>query len=155
MSPLKRDAHAPDAWPGELPVTSRYTFGMAGERFFRAIKEEGKIYGSRCATCEITYVPGRQFCERCMDELNEWLDVGTQGEVHTFTLLYENLDGSTREEPEIVAFVRIGDGGIVHRLDDVNYEEVTIGMTVEAVFKPKSKRQGSILDIQHFRPKVA
>lgn len=154
MSPLKRDIHAPDAWPGALPVTSRYTFGLAGERFFRAIKEEGKIYGSRCATCEITYVPGRQFCERCMDELNEWLDVGTQGEVHTFTLLYENLDGSTREEPEIVAFVRIGDGGIVHRLADVNHEEVTIGMTVEAVFKPKSKRQGSILDIQHFRPKV-
>jgi len=50
---------------------------------------------------------------------------------------------------------RIGDGGIFHRLGDVNHEEVTIGMTIEAVFKPKSKRQGSILDIKHFRPKVA
>jgi uncharacterized OB-fold protein len=50
---------------------------------------------------------------------------------------------------------RIGDGGIIHRLGDVNHEEITIGMTIEAVFKPKNKRQGSILDIQHFRPKVA
>lgn len=154
MSPLERDPQAPEAWLGTLPVSSRYTFGLAGERFFRAIKEEGKIYGSRCAPCEITYVPARQFCERCMDELDDWLDAGTTGEVYTFTLLYENLDGSAREEPEIVAFVRIDDGGIVHRLDDVDPEAVTIGMVVEAVFKPKNEREGSILDIQHFRPKA-
>jgi uncharacterized OB-fold protein len=154
MSPLERDPQAPETWSGALPVSSRYTFGIAGERFFRAIKDEGKIYGSRCSADAITYVPARQFCERCMDELDKWIDMGTQGEVYTFTLLYENLDGSTRADPEIVAFVRIGDGGIVHRLGEVNPEDVSIGMAVEAVFKPKDKREGSILDIQHFRPKV-
>jgi uncharacterized OB-fold protein len=29
---------------------------------------------------------------------------------------------------------------------------VEIGMTVEAVFKPKEERVGSILDIQYFKP---
>lgn len=152
MTLLKRSPGAPRAWRGNLPVTSRYTFGIAGERFFRAIKDEGKIYGSRCEACDLTYVPARQFCERCLADLEEWINVGTQGEVHTFTLLYENLDGSVREEPEIVAFVRMGDGGIVHRLGDIAIEDVAIGMVVEAVFKPKNKRKGSILDIQYFRP---
>ncbi len=135
-----------------MPVTSRYTAGLAGERFFRALKDEGKILGSRCEACETTYVPARQFCERCMDELDDWIDVGTRGEVHTFTLLYRNVDGGLREEPEVVAFVRIGDGGIVHRMGEVSPEEVSIGMAVEAVLKPQPEREGSILDVLHFKP---
>ena len=88
MSLLKSDPNAPQAWEGDLPVTSRYTYGLAGERFFRAIKDEGRILGSYCPKCDITYVPGRVFCERCLGELDEWVDAGTLGEVHTYTLLY-------------------------------------------------------------------
>jgi len=152
MTLLKRDPKAPQAWLGNLPVTSRYTFGLGGERFFRAIKDDGKILGTHCPKCERTYVPGTIFCERCLGKLEEWVDVGTTGNVHTFTLLYENYDGSHREEPEIIAFVSLGDGGLVHCLGDVEPEKVEIGMEVEVVFKPKAEREGSILDIVHFRP---
>ena len=115
MTLLERNPKAQTAWLGDLPVTSRYTYGLASERFFRTIKDEGKILGTRCSNCERTYVPAVLFCERCMDQLDEWVDVGTTGEVHTFTLLYENYDGSPREEPEIVAFVKLADGGLIHR----------------------------------------
>jgi uncharacterized OB-fold protein len=152
MSLLEKDRNAPQAWFGEMPITSRYTAGLAGEKFLRALKDEGKILGSHCDRCGITYVPARQFCERCMDELDETIDVGTEGELHTFTLLFENLDGTPREEPEIVAFISLGDGGLVHRLDEVELDDLDIGMQVEAVFKPKTEREGSILDITYFRP---
>lgn len=152
MSLLERDPNAPDAWLGEMPITSRYTAGIAGERFLRAIKDEGKILGSPCDRCGITYVPARQFCERCMDELEETVDVGTVGEVHTFTLLFENLDGTQREEPEVIAFISLGDGGLVHKLDEIHLDDLEIGLLVEAVFKPEAERQGSILDITYFRP---
>ena len=152
MSLLKRDPNAPQAWIGDLPVTSRYTAGIAGERFFRAIKDEGVIYGSYCDRCATTYVPARQFCERCLDELDDWIDVGTTGEVHTFTLLFENLDGTPREEPEVIAFVQIEDGGFVHRLDEIDLDQLEIGLPVEAVFRAEKEREGSILDIAYFRP---
>ena len=152
MSLLKRDPQAPPAWRGDLPVSSRYTFGLAGERFFRALKDEGVIYGSHCPRCEVTYVPARIFCERCMAELDDWRDVGTRGEVHTFTLLFVDLDGGLMDEPELVAFVRIEDGGFVHRLGEVDPEEVYIGMPVEAVLKPKEEREGSITDLAYFKP---
>jgi len=152
MSLLERDPQAPNAWLGDLPVISRYTAGVAGEKFFRAIKDEGKILGTSCENCDITYVPGRIFCERCLAKLDDWQDVGTQGEVYTFTLLYENLDGTHREQPLIVAFIRIADGGIIHQLGEVDLEDIAIGMPVEAMFKPDSKREGSILDIEYFRP---
>jgi uncharacterized OB-fold protein len=137
-----------------LPVSSRYTFGLAGERFFRAIKDEGRIYGTYCSHCDHTYVPATAFCERCLNELTDWVDVGTQGEVHSFTLLFEDYDGSPLASPELVAFVSLGDGGLVHRLGEVDPQEVYIGMPVEAVFKPAGERSGSILDIVYFKPAV-
>ena len=152
MTLLERDPKAPQAWQGDLPVTSRYTFGLAGERFFRAIKDEGRILGTYCPDCDRTYVPAALFCERCLAKLEEWVDVGLVGEVYTFTLLYEGYDGQPLETPELVAFVRMGDGGLVHRLGEIDPEDVEIGMQVEAVFKSPEGRQGSILDIQFFRP---
>jgi uncharacterized OB-fold protein len=152
MGLLERDPKAPIAWNGDLPVTSRYTYGLAGERFFRAFKDEGRIYGTRCANCKRLYVPAVTFCERCLGELTDWVDVGLTGEVLTYTLLYEDYTGSLRDTPEVVVFVRFGDGGLIHRLVGLPPERVEIGMPVTAVFKSKAKRTGSIQDIEHFKP---
>jgi uncharacterized OB-fold protein len=97
-------------------------------------------------------VPGVLFCERCLSELEEWIDVGATGEVHTFTLLYEDYDGASRETPEVIAFVKFGDGGLVHKLGEIDPEDVEIGMMVEAVFKEAAEREGAITDIIHFKP---
>ena len=152
MTLLERDPNAPAIWQDSLPVTNRYTYGLAGERFFRAIKEEGKILGTHCSTCDFTYVPATQFCERCLSQLDEWVDMGTVGQVHTFTLLNVNYDGTMRNKPDVIAFIRFGDGGIIHHLGEVDPDEVFIDMLVEAVFKPQKDRSGSILDILHFKP---
>jgi uncharacterized protein len=152
MALLERDKKAPAVWRGDLPVTNRYTAGLGGERFLRALKDEGRILGTRCVDCDVTYVPGRVFCERCLAEIGDWVDVGTVGEVHTYTVVFEDLDGRRRETPAIVALVSLGDGGLVHYLGDVVPEDVFIGMPVEAVFKPAAERTGSVLDIAYFRP---
>jgi uncharacterized OB-fold protein len=66
--------------------------------------------------------------------------------------LYVNLDGSPRELPDAIGFIRFGDGGLIHRLGEVEPDNVEIGMDVEAVFKDPSERVGSILDIDYFKP---
>jgi len=152
MTLLKRDPNAPITWQGELPVTNRYTLGLAGEKFFRTLKDEGHILGTHCPHCDVTYVPATIFCERCLANLDEWVDVGTSGEVDTFTLLHVNLDGSPRQQPEIIAFVRFADGGLLHRLGEIDLDQLEIGLLVQAVFKPSSERVGSILDIDYFKP---
>ncbi len=152
MALLQRDPNAPTIWTGELPISNRYTYGVAGEKFFRAIKDEGRIMGTHCPTCDVTFVPGAIFCERCLSKLDEWVDVGTIGDVVTFTFLNVALDGTPLEKPEIIAFIRLEDGGLVHRLAEIDPEQVEIGLLVEAVFKPKAKRTGSIEDIRYFKP---
>jgi hypothetical protein len=146
------DPETRTAYFGNLPVSNRYTYGLAGERFFREIKDSGRILGTRCNSCNRTYVPAAIFCERCLHEITDWIDMGTQGELVTFTVLHVNLDGSPREKPLTVGFIRFGDGGLIHYLDEIEPDQVKIGMIFEAVFKPQAERQGSILDISYFRP---
>lgn len=142
------------AWRGEIPIHSRYTAGLAGERFFREIMDNGRLVGTYCPECDYTYVPATLFCERCLAKLEDWVEVGPEGTVISFTLLMEAMDGSPLEAPDILALIQLdgADSVLVHRLGKVMLDELAIGMRVKAVFKPKKQRQGSILDIVHFVP---
>jgi len=150
MSPLESGHTTLSAWQDEMPVTNRYTFGVAGERFFRAIKDEGRILGTHCSKCDRVYVPAAIFCERCLGEIDEWVDVGTVGEIVTFTDLFVDYDGSRLDEPKTVAFIRFEDGGLIHLLVAADSSEIEIGLQAKAIFKPEIEREGSILDISHF-----
>lgn len=152
MSLLYRDSHAPEKWFGDLPVSNRYTFGLAGEKFYRAIKDHGQILGTHCSKCNHTYVPPSIYCERCFSELTDWVDVGNIGTLHTFTLLYENMDGSSKEKPLAIGLIKIGDGCLIHLLGEVYSEEIYIGMKMKAKFKPQKNRVGAITDIEYFYP---
>jgi uncharacterized OB-fold protein len=141
-------------WQGQIPMSYVYTVGRAGEKFFRELIN-GKMFGARCDSCQITYVPPRTYCEKCFARLEDhYTEVGMKGTVHTFTQCFETYDGTKKEAPSIVAMVRIDgtEGGLVHWLGEVDFEAVYIGMAVEAILKPKREREGSILDIKYFRP---
>jgi len=156
MSLMYRIQHLRDAlaWEGEIPISSRYTVGIAGERFFREILENGRLMGTRCPECDLTYVPPRLYCERCFAHLDEWVEVPSTGRVRTYTVVHVDLDGNPLDEPRILAFIQLDgtDGGLVHYLGEVDPDQVCIGMCVEAVFKEKAERKGGILDIAYFRP---
>ncbi len=144
----------PLSWQGNLPVTSRYTTGVAGERFFRALKDDGLILGTVCPNCEKTFVPGIIHCEYCLSELEQWVDVGKVGIVETYTILYRDIHGAELDSPEIIAFIRIADGGLIHKITNISINEIKIGIQVAANIKPKRKRIGSILDIESFIPVI-
>ncbi len=133
---------------GDFPVHFRYTAGLAGERFLREIKDNGRLVASRCPKCNLNYLPPRIYCERCMAELEEYVQIDSTGTVETFTQCYQDADGKSLPEPVTVVLVRFpsAHGGIVHNAKG----QVSIGDKVRVVFKEKSKRTGSILDIAYF-----
>lgn len=137
------------AWLGEIPVSHLYTTGVAGERFFREIKENGRFMGAHCQECAYTYLPPSLFCPRCFRRLEEWRQVGPAGLVRAQTAVHLDLDGRRLEPPQAVALIQLdgADGLLVHRLA----EDVQVGQRVTAVFKERGQRVGSILDVEHFR----
>ena len=89
-----------------------------------------------------------------LEKLDEWVKVSKRGKVHTYTVAYIDTDGSKLKKPIIWAMIKIDNvhGGFVHKLGGVNLEDVKIGLQVEAVFKNKREREGSMLDIKYFKP---
>ena len=137
---------------GEIRIGYNWSPGKAGERFFRDLKENGKIMGTRCRKCSRVLVPPRSFCEECFCDDMEWVEVEPRGTLATFGDSYFSAQGKRLDEPWILGIVRLNgsDGGLIHYIREAKAEDLRIGMQMEIVFK--EQREGNILDILYFRP---
>jgi uncharacterized OB-fold protein len=141
-------------WFGDIPLQSFYTAGTDGQVFFKALKDRGKLVGTRCAACEQVYVPARSFCERCLSELTEKVNVGPEGTLKSFTFCYIDHDGKRLAQPLALGLAQL-DGAttlFLHRLlGATEPSDLSIGGRVRILLKPKAARKGSILDIEGFQ----
>lgn len=140
-------------WEGAMEADYIYTSGVAGERFFIALRDEGRILASRCPDCELDYLPPRMFCEDCFAELTEYVDVPATGRVTAVTLAYVARTGAKLSIPQAWGFVTFKGvrGGLLHRLL-VAPDSGRPGLAVRAKLKPRAARTGTILDIEGFEP---
>jgi len=123
---------------------------------YLAALKEGVLLGSYCRSCRRTVVPPRTVCEWCFRPMSSYVPLKNTGTVNTFSLCYITWDLKRIKEPEISAVIEI-DGasplhGIMHKLGEVDPEDVHIGMRVQAVWKPADEREGAITDILYFKP---
>ena len=140
----------------EQDLDARYEWdpGEAVGRFLDGLREE-RILATTCGNCGRTLVPPRMFCERCFLPIEGWTEVPHTGNVETFSICHVTWDMRPLDEPQLPAVIRLdgtSEGGFLHLLGEVAPDDVTIGMAVEAVWKPLDDRNGSILDIAYFRP---
>lgn len=140
----------------ETTMKYSWTSGVAISRFLDGLKE-GQLWARKCDECGRTLIPPRMYCEECFRQTDSWVRVKDTGTVATFSVSYVNNDASRRKSPILVAVVDI-DGaspnmGILHLLGGVEPGDVSVGMKVKAVWKPKAERKGAITDIRYFRPR--
>ena len=98
-------------------------------------------------------MPARLFCERCFTELSADTEVGPGGELVSFTIVFQGIEGDPLERPETLGAVRLdgADAVLIHRMLEPGDEPLEIGERVEVVVKPETQRMGSILDLEGFR----
>ena len=142
---------SPTKIPGELSVSFRYTPGVGNTAFFEALRDRGVFLGSRCASCGVTYLPARVFCERCLAELQPDTECGPAGELLSWTVVRVDVDDRPLDRPVTYGLIKLdgADTALLHRLVDVDGEP-QIGARVSAVLA--SARDGSILDVDGFAP---
>ncbi|MBK5106953.1 MAG: Zn-ribbon domain-containing OB-fold protein [Anaerolineales bacterium] len=139
----------------EMQAEYAWDTGQAISRYLAGLKD-GIILGSYCSSCRRTVVPPRTVCEWCFHPMDHYLPLSDTGTVNTFSLCYVTWDVQRIKEPEIPAVIEI-DGasplhGIMHKLGDVKPDDVSIGMRVQAVWKPADQREGAVTDILYFKP---
>lgn len=144
----------------DFEVDARYAWdtGVAVSEFLRGLKR-GVVLARECRQCRRVLVPPRMFCEQCFRPTDRWVEVQDTGRVNTFSICYIRWDMEPLDEPELPAVIEI-DGaspgiGIMHKLGEVDPDDIAVGLEVEAVWVPEPDRAGSILDIRYFRPREA
>lgn len=145
----------------ELKGDFAWDTGVGIGKYLAGFKD-GLIMGSLCATCNKIVVPPRTVCEWCFRPMDEFIPLGDTGTVNTFSLCYVTWDVKRIEEPELPAVIQLDGasslepgpimGGIMHKLGEVDPQEIYIGMRVQAVWKPPAERVGSVTDILYFKP---
>jgi uncharacterized OB-fold protein len=145
--------------PGQWNIAYNYAAGQTATRFFLALRDQQKIYGTHCPSCDRTLVPPRSFCDRCFIATDEWREVGPGGSIVTFTISLRRSPGIDRAPPYMIALIRL-DGAstnLIHFVEGCDLRDpeallarVREGVRVEARFRKPEERSGHILDIQSF-----
>ncbi len=131
---------------GQIPISYRYTYGLAGEAFFQKFKL-GKLIASVESDTGMVYCPPRIFCEDTFEAIDQIVELDGTGTVESYTVVFEDMHGE-EQAPVVIAYVVFdgADGGFAAPLD-VNPEEAVIGMDVQLKFVKKADRQGCINDV--------
>jgi hypothetical protein len=136
----------------DIKVPYRYSMGPVSSRFFIEIRDNRKIMGIRCPRCDVVYVPPRATCGRCFSLLDEWVEVGNEGTLETYTQVVYPTPVQPVGAPFYYGIVKLdgADTGLAHLVGDLGGQEPRIGMRVQAVYR--DERMGNMLDILHFKP---
>jgi len=139
--------------PGLWHLEFEHAAGRAASRFLVGLRDDQVLRASPCPSCERILVPPRNFCEDCfVPTSDDWVDVGPEGVVESFTFTYARFAGYA-DPPYGVAYVR-PDGAstaIANFVTGVDYADsaaaaarLAIGTRMRAVFRPD--REARITD---------
>lgn len=150
MSKDSQDCYTID---GKLALPYQYFAGTTGSRFLVDIRDEKKIKGLKCNTCNKVFIPPRSNCEVCFEDISEnWVELKNTGTVTGFTIIRYEEPHQPVKPPYVLAQIKLegSDTPITHIVKGVALSKVEIGMKVKAVFAKKST--STIMDIDHFKP---
>ncbi len=138
-----------------IPARIDYTFtaGEATSRFLEGISRK-KFLGERCPVCQKVYIPPRGACPTDGVATTDQVELAHAGVVTTFCVVNVDFTGRGVEIPYINATVLLdgADIGFFAMVADVPYDEVRMGMRVEAVWVPDDEIGPTLESISHFRP---
>ena len=137
--------------PGKVEIEYNWTVGRTATKFFKELKENKKILGSRCTKCKKVYIPPREYCPECFEK-TDWKELSDKGTVQTFTVVHYTFPHQPLKPPYVLGIVKLdgADTGISHLIGGVDFDKIKVGMRVQAVWE--DKREGKMQDIRYFKP---
>jgi uncharacterized protein len=144
-----RDQVAGLTLKGQIAVPYTWWVGATGSRFLIALRDEQKILGNRCKDCGTVYVPPRKNCGRCFTEIHEWVELQSEGEVVSYSIVRFKFKLQPFDPPFAYALIRLdgADVDILHIIRE-KLDKLEKGARVRAKFK--NERVGHMLDIECF-----
>jgi uncharacterized OB-fold protein len=142
---------APTTLEEHWDITYNHALGEVASRFYEALRDQEQILGRRCPSCERVLLPPRPFCDRDFVDTTDWVEVGHEGRVEVFTVVFQTFKGLP-EAPYCIAYVLLdgADTAILNYVKGIDWtpdnvpQNIKVGDRVRAVFK--EEREGRITD---------
>lgn len=138
----------------ERPRIIRYSYsaGPTRSKFLLSLRDQQKILGTRCPACSRVHVPARSTCPKCFENMEGTVEVSHEGILESYTVVHKSEPIHIADPPFALGIIKLdgADTGMVHRLGEVDFKKIRIGMRVRAVFN--EERKGDIRDIKYFKP---
>jgi uncharacterized OB-fold protein len=94
--------------------------------------EQGKVMGTRCKGCGLTFFPPRADCYKCLGSDMDWFEVSGTGKLVSFSKLEFAPVGFGDDLPYAIALLDYGDYKVFGRIaSDLPEEEVEVGMEMK------------------------
>ena len=129
-----------------------YQYSVAElSKFFLEVKNNEKLFGTRCTKCGFGFFPPRINCHKCYAPC-EWVELSGKGEIVAGTLAHFGVSNFTEIVPITIVFVKMDemDMAIRHTIvmdsKDLSMENLKKGTRVKVQFRPKGEREGKITD---------
>ncbi|MDP8257590.1 MAG: OB-fold domain-containing protein [Candidatus Alcyoniella australis] len=140
-----------------LEIPQRFSTGPVMGRFLKELRDNKRIMANRCPKCGRFQLPPREVCAICRVEAVEFVEVGPEGVIQSYDLVYyaspDPLTGEARQAPYTTVNVLLdgveGKDTLWHLLDETDPKKIKRGMRVRAIFN--EQRSGSVTDIKHFK----
>ncbi|WP_205215491.1 Zn-ribbon domain-containing OB-fold protein [Amycolatopsis albispora] len=123
------------------PVLGRFVNGLAAHRIEGVRGSDGRVH-----------VPPVEYDPLTAEALTEFVEVGTEGTVKSWTWMAEPLDGQPLSRPFAWALIQLdgADTAMLHAVDVPGPEHMSTGMRVAVRWADETV--GHIRDIAYFRP---
>jgi len=110
-------------------------------RFWQSLKE-GKFVTTKCTDCGELSFPPQADCPRCMGGNVEWVDMGTEAELVTFTHVQVTPTSFVQSDPYFVGVGRLGQGlKVLAWIEGATLEKLVPGMKLR--LEARSGEDGS------------
>ena len=141
-------------WLGDMQADYFYSNGIAGDKFFKHLKDNGSFLATKCTKCNKILFPARLYCEDCFNEIPEkdWIEVPASGTIGLFTIAKLDAHGEKLKDAKVIALIDIDntDGSLLGIINSKDYQKDFTGLKVKAVLRPRENREGNLKDIKYW-----
>lgn len=143
--------------PMTVDVPYRFSAGRYLTRCLTELRDNGVLYGIQCPKCARVQLPPRIVCAVCHVKNDQWVELGQEGTLMAFTIMYLPITDPTTGKPHNPPFVfgSVRLDGATSVLDhfvnvEPDLEKVWVGMRCRMMLRPRENRIGDLSDILYF-----
>ncbi|MFH1139047.1 MAG: Zn-ribbon domain-containing OB-fold protein [Pseudomonadota bacterium] len=142
--------------PMTVDVPYRFAAGKYLGRFLTELRDNGRLLAIKCPKCGRVQMPPRVVCAVCHVKSEDWVELGLEGTLAAYTIMYLPLTdpttGKPHDPPFVYGSVKLdGADSVLDHLIDIEPDpaKLKVGMRMRVVLRPREQRVGDLSDILH------